>query len=141
MNKKILSRTKKIVMKKSQNLLALFIAVFAFVCLSFSDVSAQNYLPKDEAITNLINENIALTESLPGLAHNSNLYAKTKEKIRVINRLGAEIKTGKTVAQAVELVLPNDDTSMQMFIRSFPGENGKSTRQWAIDEIMPLITE
>ena len=94
-------------MKKSQNLLAFTFAIFAFLCMSVTDVNAQNYLGKDEAVINLINESVALTESLPGLEHNSDLYEKSKEKLRVVKKLAEYIKTGNSVADAVEFILPN----------------------------------
>ena len=141
MNKNQLSRTKNFIMKKSQNLLVLSIAVIAFLCVSISDLDAQTYINKDQAITNLINENIALAESLPGLDHNSDLYFKTVEKIRVIKILAGYIKSGKTVAKAVEFTLPGQGRPIQVYIKSFVNQNGKPSNLWAVDEIMPLITQ
>lgn len=127
--------------KKGNGMKTLLI-LFFFSILSFS-VHAQNFVPKDEAINNLLPQLSAAKLTIKNKTEQDYPeYQKAYTKKQVISRIILKLKKGSTVEQAYKAAVPTISFNVvQKSLYLVPDENGKLSYQWVEDEILPLITK
>lgn len=128
-------------MKK--NIVKFFLLSFALILGTGTAVSAQNFHSKPEAIKNLADASKYLTSTLAQLEETDEAaYKINKEKIRFIKSMITGIKTGSTVEEAANKLLPKEDSHViQPSVRFIDVSFANTTPQKYIrSEIMFLIS-
>ncbi len=128
-------------MKK--NILKIFVLSFAIILGVGSGLSAQNFYSKPEAVKNLSDASKQLASTLPSLEENNpNLHKINSEKIRFIKSMLKNIKTGSTVEEAANTILPKvESNKIQPSVRFIDVSFANTTRNIYIrSEIMFLIS-
>lgn len=127
--------------KNGKGIKILFV-LFFFAMFSFS-TNAQEFLPKNEALNNLLPEMASAKLVLKTKTEKDfPVYQKAFTKKQIISRIILKLKKGSTVEQAYKAAVPTITFNVvQKSLYLVPDENGKLSYQWVEDEILPLITK
>lgn len=119
---------------------SIMMCLFLYLGTSIT-ITAQEYLPKEQAIEILKETLVDVNAEIEALENNKNMdYFKALSKKKLIKKMFSGFRSGKSTEQvALEVNPKNNVGTVQRIVPLFADSNGKVGTNWIDEELVSLM--